>query len=181
MASSNILETPRLLIRGTTEDEYVQIFQQYDDDALMQYFGFLNETELETEKAKVKGGLSNYRTEVMFFHLIEKASNKVLGSCGYHHWFKIHSRAEIGYALKKDEYKNKGFMREAIVPIIDYGFNKMALNRIEAFIGPNNIASQKTVLGQGFKQEGILKEHYNAEGKLQDSIVFALLKSEYKF
>ena len=31
----------------------------------------------------------------------------------------------------------------------------------------------------GFSQEGVLKEHYNVDGVLEDSFLFALLKSEY--
>jgi [ribosomal protein S5]-alanine N-acetyltransferase len=145
----------------------------------MRYFGFLNTEELEAEKAKVKGGLCTYRTSVVFFHLIEKATHEVLGSFAFHNWFKIHSRSEIGYALKKEAYKNRGFMKEAMVPILDYGFNNLKINRMEAYIGPNNIASQKVVLRQGFRQEGILKEHYNKDGEIQDSVLFALLKKDY--
>lgn len=51
---------------------------------------------------------------------------------------------------------------------------------MEAFIGPNNIASQKVVLRQGFKQEGILKDHYCTNGVIGDSIVFGLLKKDYR-
>jgi ribosomal-protein-alanine N-acetyltransferase len=181
MSSKSTIETPRLLLRIDTLEDYNRIFESFDDKALMQYFGYINEAELESEKLKVKGGLCTYRTSVVFFHLIEKTTHTVLGSFAFHNWFKIHSRSEIGYALKKDEYKNRGFMKEAIVPILDYGFHILKINRMEAFIGPDNIASQKVVLGQGFKQEGVLKEHYNKDGDLQDSILFALLRKDYKF
>lgn len=181
MSSKNTIETPRLLLRIDTAEDYNRIFESYDDEALMHYFSFVDAAELENEKLKVKGGLCTYRTSVVFFHLIEKVTHTVLGNFAFHNWFKIHNRSEIGYALKKDEYKNKGFMKEAIVPILDYGFQKLQINRMEAFIGPGNIASQKVVLRQGFKQEGVLKEHYNKDGDLQDSVLFALLKKDYKF
>src|ERR1700743_2289659 len=113
MAASNIIETPRLLLRIDTAEDYNRIFESFDDKSLMRYFGFLNAGELEAEKAKVKGGLCTYRTSVVFFHLIEKATHEVLGSFAFHNWFKIHSRSEIGYALKKEAYKNRGFMKEA--------------------------------------------------------------------
>lgn len=178
MSSANTIETPRLLLRIDTAEDYIRIFESYDNTALMQYFG-LNEKELEFEKSKIKGGLCTYRTSVIFFHLMEKTTNEILGSFAFHNWFKMHNRSEIGYALKKEERKNKGYMKEAIVPILDYGFNNMGLNRVEAYIGPGNIPSQKLVLGQGFKQEGVLKEHYNKDGNLQDSIVFGLLRKDY--
>jgi ribosomal-protein-alanine N-acetyltransferase len=178
MSSKNIIETPRLLIRIDSAKDYIQIFESFDDTSLKRYFG-LNDEELATEKEKVSGGMQTYRTSFALFHLIEKATHNVLGSFAFHNWYKIHSRAEIGYALRKEEYKNRGFMKEAIMPILDYGFNKLNLNRMEAFIGPNNIASQKTVLRQGFKHEGVLKEHYCKNDVIEDSWVYGLLRKDY--
>ena len=70
-------------------------------------------------------------------------------------------------------------MSEAILRIIDYGFSQMNLHRIEAFIGPANIASQKLVEKLGFQKEGVLREHYRKQGVIEDSIVYSLLKKEY--
>ncbi|KAA5536282.1 GNAT family N-acetyltransferase [Taibaiella lutea] len=179
MASSNIIETPRLLIRMDTAADYIRFVKEYDDATLKQYFGW-DDALLAAAKEKVSGGLHTYRTSVMFAHFIEKASGTIIGDFAFHNWFPMHNRSEIGYAMRNDVFKNKGFMKEAIRPLIDYGFEQLNLNRMEAFIGPNNIASQKTVQSVGFKQEGVLKEHFNVNGKLQDSLVFALLKSEYK-
>lgn len=178
MRSSNIIETPRLLLRIETAEEYKRIFQSYDDAALMQYFG-LQETELQQEKIKVEGGLCTYRTDVVFFHLIEKVTHQVLGSCAFHNWFRMHQRSEVGYALRKEEYKGKGFMREAFLPIIDYGFTALNLNRIEAFISPNNIPSQRLVQRLGFQQEGLLRGHFCKNDVMEDSLVFGLLRNDY--
>jgi [ribosomal protein S5]-alanine N-acetyltransferase len=71
-------------------------------------------------------------------------------------------------------------MLEAITSIVDYGFHKMELNRIEAFISPDNLPSKKLIAKAGFTQEGVLREHYKWENKIYDSVVFSLLKSEYK-
>lgn len=114
MASSNIIETPRLLLRIDAAEDYKRIFESFDDTSLKQYFG-LNDADLALEKMKVKGGMTTYRSSFIFFHLIEKSSHQVLGNFAFHNWFAMHSRSEIGYALKKEEFKNKGFMKEAIV------------------------------------------------------------------
>jgi ribosomal-protein-alanine N-acetyltransferase len=71
-------------------------------------------------------------------------------------------------------------MSEAIVPILNYGFNNMNLERIEAFVSPNNTPLIKLLTKMKFKKEGLLKHHYFDKNKMDDSIVFALLKSEYK-
>jgi ribosomal-protein-alanine N-acetyltransferase len=71
-------------------------------------------------------------------------------------------------------------MKEALVPIINFGFEEMKLNRIEAFVGPKNEASMKLVKKFGFKHEGVMRQHYNYNGTLEDSLVFGLLREEYE-
>ena len=71
-------------------------------------------------------------------------------------------------------------MKEGIKRILDYGFNEMGLNRVEAMIGSYNEPSLKLVRSLGFVKEGLLREHYCKNGELQDSIVFSLLKKEYR-
>jgi ribosomal-protein-alanine N-acetyltransferase len=173
------LETNRLSIRIDTEQDYVRMFRTCDDDTLKQYFGITTEAELEKQKGKVRGGLTTYRTSVMFFHLIERSMNKVVGQLAFHNWFPMHRRSEIGYSIVSDEYKNKGYMREAIAPIIDFGFEAMELNRIEAFIDPGNMPSRKLVTRIGFQPEGLLCERYCYDGVVSDALVYRLLRQEY--
>lgn len=75
-----------------------------------------------------------------------------IGWCGYHTWYIDHRRAEIGYAIRSDEYKAQGIMTEVMNAVLRYGFEVMNLHRIEAFIGritcrpsswSRNSASQK--------------------------------------
>ena len=70
-------------------------------------------------------------------------------------------------------------MSEAVKAIIEYGFKTMNLNRIEACIGPANIASQNLVKKFGFSREGYLRQHYIRNEEIQDSLIFSLLKEEY--
>ena len=174
----NLLETERLFIRIETAEEYKQLFESRTDAELKELFG-LTDQSLEVQKGKVKGSMTTYRMSFRMFHLIEKSSRKILGDFAFHNWFAMHSRSEIGYGMKSDEYKNKGFMKEALPVIIQYGFEEMNLNRMEAVIGLQNIASQKLVLRNGFTHEALLKEHYCDNGIIEDSMIFRLLRSEY--
>jgi ribosomal-protein-alanine N-acetyltransferase len=173
------LETERLSIRIDTVEDYVEKFKTSTDAELKERFGIRTDEELRKQKDKVSGGFTTHRTNVVFFHFIERRSGKVIGNLAFHNWFPMHRRSEIGYAMAADEYKNRGYMREAIAPIIAFGFQSMELNRIEAFIHPDNGPSRKLVERAGFKQEGWLREHYKADGVVGDSIVYGLLRSEY--
>jgi ribosomal-protein-alanine N-acetyltransferase len=54
-------------------------------------------------------------------------------------------------------------MTEAVSSIIDYGFNKLNLHRIEALVGSNNIPSLKIMENHNFTKEGLLRQHYVAD------------------
>lgn len=102
-----------------------------------------------------------------------------MGWCGFHTWFTKHRRAEIGYVLNHDQYKGKGNMKEALPAVLKFGFENMDLHRVEALVAPGNKPSLKLLLRSGFAQEGLLRQHYFVNGKMEDSAIFSLLRSEY--
>lgn len=72
-------------------------------------------------------------------------------------------------------------MTEVISKIIEFGFNNLGLNRIEAFVEPENMGSRKVLEKVGFTEEGILKEHFYWRNRFVDNVLYAMLKKEYKF
>jgi len=111
---------------------------------------------------------------------LTKKTKEIIGWCGFHTWYTDHNRAEIGYGLFDDNYKGQGLMSEVIALIVNYGFRNMGLVRIEAFVDTTNIPSIKLLKRMNFKKEGLLKHHYFHNNRMEDSIVFALLKSEHE-
>jgi ribosomal-protein-alanine N-acetyltransferase len=175
----DVLTTERLILRKLTPQDFNYIFEHYSKEEIINQLGLTTNEEFLKEQEKVKGGYTTYDRTIIQFKLVLKETNEVIGSCGFHNWYSIHSRAELGYALTKEEFKQKGYMSEAVKTIINYGFNTMNLNRIEAFVGPTNIASLSIVNKLGFIQEGHLKQHYFKDGIIEDSIIFSLLKTDY--
>lgn len=174
------IETARLILRKSTIAEYRDLFENSSREEVMRYLDLSDEAKYLEERVKYEGGLGTFRTTFVYFHLIDKVSGRIVGDCGFHTWYLLHARAEIGYGMRREEDKDKGYMKEAILPIIRYGFEQMDLNRIEAFIAPGNLPSQKLVTRLGFKQEGCLREHYRKDGVTEDSLVFGLLRKEFE-
>ncbi|MEZ4939380.1 MAG: GNAT family protein [Saprospiraceae bacterium] len=173
------LQTDRLFLKKLTPEILAHLFQHYKEAEIMAMLGLRNQEEFIREKAKSQGGYTTYDRTMVAFLLVLKSSNETIGRCGFHNWYAQHSRAELGYALTKAEFKRMGYMREAVQAVLQYGFEVMGLNRIEAFIGPNNIASKSIVTKYGFTQEGHLRQHYAVDGAFEDSIVYSLLKQEF--
>lgn len=71
-------------------------------------------------------------------------------------------------------------MTEAMGAIIEFGFERIGLNRIEAVVMLENEGSVKLLEGQGFHQEGVLREYENWGDKgCVDLKMFSLLRREY--
>lgn len=108
-----------------------------------------------------------------------RSESRVIGTCGFHGWMKNHYKAEIGYELTP-EYWRQGYMTEVIQKIIEFGFNNLGLNRIEAFVEPENVGSRKVLEKIGLSEEGTLKEHFYWRNRFVETVIYAILKKDYK-
>jgi ribosomal-protein-alanine N-acetyltransferase len=172
--------TDRLILRKFTQESFDAIYSDMSQEEQLDILGLNSIEKLLEEKEKYKKGLSTYNKKFFYHQLIDKKTSAIIGWCGFHTWYTDHNQAEIGYGLFDNNYKSKGIMSEAIVSIVNYGFHNMNLERIEAFVSPNNMPSIKLLKRIKFKEEGLLKHHYFDNNKMDDSIVFALLRFEYK-
>ena len=172
------IETDRLLLQKLTPEIMKRIFEENNDDEIKKTLG-ISEDEFVRQKKIHEKGYESYNRSMLNFQMVEKYSAKIIGNCGFHTWNPQHHRAEIGYALNAEEFKNKGFMKEALEKIIEFGFQEMNLNRIEALIDENNLPSRKLLDYFGFTKEGIARGHYLVDGVFEDSVLFSLLKSDH--
>jgi ribosomal-protein-alanine N-acetyltransferase len=120
-----------------------------------------------------------YGISFCYFYLIEKSSGNNIGWCGFHKWYTRHSRGELGYVMTDEPAKGKGYMKEALGPVLKYGFNTLKLHRVEAMVAAWNEPSLKLLKGNGFVNEGNLREHYFENNIYDDSLMFSLLVGEY--
>lgn len=171
--------TDRLSLRLLTPEVYKNVFAEYDEDELQKFFG-IQGTEWEKEKDRFKKGMATFNRSFANFQMIEKASGKIIGWCGYHTWATEHYRAEMGYRMCGENYMNKGFMSEALKAVLHYGFHTMKLHRVEALIAEYNKPSLALLIKNNFKREGVLREHYLVDGVFEESVLYSLLVSEYE-
>ena len=175
-----VYSTKRLHLRLLNAAVYEELYQSYDDDFIMHYLGLDSIKALQLEKEKFKMGLTCYDRTFEIYQMIDKASKQVIGMTGFVRWWPKHHRAEIGYALSDFSFEGKGYTKEATLPLVEYGFNKLGLQRIEALVGTSNPASTKIIEKMGMKKEGQMRNHYVRNNLAEDSILYAILKEEWK-
>jgi len=176
------LQTTRISYYLVNQRVYDSLFSgEYSDVEIMKFFGFADPLEVSLEKERYLAGLSTYNRTFSYFFLKEIDTDRLLGQIGFHTLAPLHHRGELFYSIKSASHRRQGYMNEAFPLVINFGFNELDLNRIEAITGSENIASVSLLQKFGFVYEGLLREHYKAGDNIEDSLMFSLLKSENPF
>jgi ribosomal-protein-alanine N-acetyltransferase len=107
-------------------------------------------------------------------------SDVLIGSAGLYDWDREVRSAEAGYDLDPSHW-GRGIMTEAMIAILDYGFDVMELNRVQVLAMPRNGRSLRLAERLGFVREGVLRDHGHDEtGALCDDVVLSLLSHEWR-
>jgi ribosomal-protein-alanine N-acetyltransferase len=173
------LETSRLRLRQLREDDAPAIFVIRGDYAVTRYNIGRPYRHLSQARELVQSIHRSYRDQRSIrWGIVLKPTDEVIGMCGYNYWSREDHRASIGYDLAR-LYWGNGIMPEALNAIIRFGFERMALNRVEADASVYNDASTRVLYKLGFQQEGRQREQYYEDGRYHDLLLFALLRREY--
>ena len=89
------------------------------------------------------------------------------------HW------GEIEYCIGS-EFQNKGFVTEAVSAILDFGFEKMNLHKVQVCHKEGNIPSKRVIEKNGFHYEGTLRDFFYMDGKYVDRLYYSLKTAEWK-
>jgi ribosomal-protein-alanine N-acetyltransferase len=173
------LGTKRLDLRPMTLDDIDFLLKHFGDPETNRYSSY---EDLKTRKDAIQlyrdfmepGSSTRFRLGVEL-----KEIRQLVGTLGLHNYSRRDRRAEIGFDLYKD-YWGKGIMTEAVRILINYGFQQLNLNRIEATTDSENTRSIRLLERLGFLKEGRLRQKYFYKGKYHDEIVFSLLKKDWE-
>ncbi|MDQ6932573.1 MAG: GNAT family N-acetyltransferase [Candidatus Eremiobacteraeota bacterium] len=86
--------------------------------------------------------------------------------------------AEIGYSIVS-EFRGRGFAREAVWALLQEGFMGARLDRISAYLMPDNAASRRLLQRLGFRDGGIVPKGASLGGSPVDVRVFHLNKKDW--
>ncbi len=173
------LKTPRLKLRGIPPQQLERLYNTKNEVEFSTLFG-IDQDDYSYYRQMVNKGIESYRFSQFLFLIINNESGQTIGECGFHSINNKHFKGELFYLLRHDDFKQKGFMTEALPIVLDFGFNKLKLHRIEALVAPWNEPSIKLLNRFGFIKEGTRRQDYLLDGKFEDSDSYSLLKPEWE-
>jgi [ribosomal protein S5]-alanine N-acetyltransferase len=102
-----------------------------------------------------------------------------IGWCGLTRWNPEHRSASMGYCLD-DAAWGHGYATEGARAVLQWAFDTLDLNRVQAEADTRNVASARVLEKLGFLREGTLREDCVVNGDVSDSGVYGLLRREWQ-
>lgn len=174
------LITERLVLRKMKDEDAEQFFKLRSNVEVMKHIGKQPMTTKDeaTDFITMINGFVENNSGITWAMAKKERPEKLIGTVGLWRLIKENYRAEIGYMLLP-EFWRKGLTNEAVLQVLDFGFNELKLHSVEARITPLNIASAKILENTGFIREAYFKEDFFFNGKFEDTAIYSLLRSNF--
>ncbi|MBA3674917.1 MAG: GNAT family N-acetyltransferase [Chitinophagaceae bacterium] len=165
-----ILKTDRLLLRQLVITDDNEIFALRSDDNVNRYLDRDPSKSIEDAKSFIQTITENVTKNNSIYWAIS-LSGKSIGTICLFEFADDNIKAEIGYELLP-KYQGKGLMQEAASKVLEFGFQHIGLNSIEASTHPENQNSTRLLEKFNFKKQSPSEDNSD-----KNFIVFKLSKS----
>jgi RimJ/RimL family protein N-acetyltransferase len=173
------LETRRLSLREITADDLAWYHAHFSRPEIVRGQGFAAPGDPEAAARELQlYVLDLFALRAGFrWGITLRGGRELIGSVGYYRWLdEPRPQAEIGYDLAP-EWWGQGLMSEALGTVLDFGFERMQLARVEAYVMADNVRSCRLLERLGFDREAFLPRHGEDEhGRPCDEIRYALAR-----
>jgi RimJ/RimL family protein N-acetyltransferase len=162
-----ILATPRLLLRELSEADAAFMLELLNEEPFLLHVGDRNVRTLVDAAAYILNGpVASYEKFGFGLYAVElKESGAPIGICGLLKRDALDD-VDIGFALLQ-KFWGRGYAYESGAAMMDYGWNKIGLNRIVAITAPENHASARLLEKIGLRFERMIQlPGHEGESKL---------------
>ena len=176
---TQILHTERLILRRFTEDDALEMYENWaNDERVTKFLTWQPHKNAEETKGLLQAWVKSYENPATYNWLIE-FEGKAIGNIGVVRLNEHSENADIGYCMGVN-YWNKGLMSEAAKGIIDYLFEEIGMHRIRIQHAVKNPASGRVAQKCGLTYEGTERESYKTfDGEFLDIASYAIIKQEW--
>lgn len=167
-----VLKNDRFILREIKLSDAENFFHYMTNSHVSK---FLSAEDLPKDLAGAVSELGYWRSLFITHRSIYwgiEIDNRLVGTCGYNNWSRVHKKCEISYDLSY-QYWGKGIMTEVIAIITEFAFKKMLVNRVQATAAIDNIGSIRVLEKNEFKREGTLAKYGILNNVVKDYYIYS--------
>jgi [ribosomal protein S5]-alanine N-acetyltransferase len=175
------IRTERLLLRELEESDAAACNEYERDPEVVRYQSndvrSLQESLEYIQKSRKTLLASPRRT--FDLAVVLAGEDRLIGRAGIHVSDPESREGTIWYVLHPSCW-GKGYIVEAMTPLVDHGFGELGLHRLTADCDPGNHASARVAEKLGMRREAHFVENAWLKGVWVDSVIYAILDREWK-
>ncbi|SHL69070.1 Protein N-acetyltransferase, RimJ/RimL family [Chryseobacterium carnipullorum] len=122
----------------------------------------------------IKMSRESFENNTGYTFAIRDKEGQMIGAIGLHD--REDDKAELGYWMGRS-FWNKGYITEAALALIEFGFRELEVNKIYATYFLHNPASGRIMEKIGMKEEALLKQHLKKNGEYFDVMMYSVFKN----
>lgn len=163
------------------EQEDIEImYEWFKDIDFLKFYDYVPPVPLNKEQ--VDEMFSYYKnsgkSKVFVIKLIE--NSQIIGLAGFDDIVKENYVATLFIGLGNKDTRGKGYGRQALNQLLNFGFNELNFHRIQLNVLEFNEAAIALYEKAGFRREGIFREFVLRDNKRYDLLLYGLLKQEWE-
>lgn len=173
------LETSRLILRRAEVSDAQAMFHNWaSDETVTKFLTWPTHTNVETTCAILEMWVKNYEQDDFYqWMIVPKELGQPIGSISVVNHRDDIAEAEIGYCIGK-RWWHQGIMTEALGAVMDYLFDEVGMNRIEAKHDINNPNSGAVMKKCGMFYEGTARQSDRNNQGICDIATYGILRSD---
>lgn len=170
--------TSQLSLTKIESNDLKYIYEWFSDIDFLRTYDYM--PPISQTKEEVDKTFSNYEKneESVVFAIKIKENNHIIGIAGFDDIVKENKVATLFIGIGDKNTRGKGYGKEALNLLLEYGFKELDFYRIQLNVLEFNHAAIALYEKAGFKREGTFREFVLRDGKRYNLFLYGLLKYE---
>lgn len=175
-----LIQNDLVLLRPIQLEDAEEVAAVATDERIWEHIAYTLATEEDVTNYVQKQVALNEKGERIVLVIIDKITNKIIGSTSIYDFSFEHARCEIGSTWLTPAYWRTAINTNCKYLLFQHLFEEKNFNRIQIKTDNRNIRSQQAIERIGAKFEGQLRRHMlRKDGSLRDTMMYSIIREEW--
>ena len=177
---TKLIRTHRLILRPALPEDAKPMFENWaSDPEVTKFLTWPPHGNIEVSAAVIQSWIGGYSSSDFYQWMIclKEEPHSPIGSISVVELNNTVQKAEIGYCIGRNWWR-KGIMTEALRAVIDFLFDEVGMQRVEARHDPRNPNSGAVMRKCGMKYEGTTRQSDRNSLGICDAAHYSILRHE---
>lgn len=174
-----MMNSKNLYLTKIEKEDFKYIYEWFSDTEFLRFYDYMPPVPQSKEQVDKTFGDYGKNEESAVFAVKLPDGGQIIGIAGFDDIVWENKVATLFIGIGNKNFRGRGYGREALNLLLDYGFNELGFYRIQLNVLEFNRSAIALYERAGFVKEGTLREFVLRDGERYDLHMYGLLKREW--